>query len=98
MTKERKKGLIFKAVFVLISLCMVVLSCIFLLDAPRLVLLVAIIVFSSCGVLIASTDINKYEPIVKFFSLVVSLGSIALITYVILLFTGVLDRITNAEA
>ncbi|MCL2862054.1 MAG: VTT domain-containing protein [Firmicutes bacterium] len=98
MTKERKKGLIFKAVFVFIALGMVVLSCIFLIEAPRLVLLLAIIIFSSCGVLIASSDATKNETIVKFLSVLLSFGAIALITYIILLSTGVLDRITDAEA
>jgi len=96
-TKPFKRANSFKLASGLLSLCMVILSCIFLLSAPAYVLMIAFLIFASLGVAIASIDPTKKESLFKsLFVLLVTL-SVMLLVYIILSLTGVLAKIQSTE-
>ena len=97
MLKAVKKATILKLTCVLVSLTLVIASCIYLVNAPKCVLIISFLTFSAFGVLIPWLDTQRHETLIKI--LIVALFSLSAIFvgYIILELTGILERAGNVD-
>lgn len=97
--KSRKSRVpIAKVLITLLNFGMLVLSCFYLKDLPKAVLLGAIIIFASLGVIIPSIDSKKHEAIYKIFLSAAIFCALALIGYIVLDMTGVMNKFKDLDA
>ncbi|MCL2062709.1 MAG: VTT domain-containing protein [Firmicutes bacterium] len=81
----------------LLSLAMLVLSCVFLVGAPKIVLISVFIIFAAFGVAIPAIDAKKHETLFKVFFVALITAALILTVYIILQASGVLERLENIE-
>src|SRR5690348_11546533 len=95
---KQKNQTIVKIVSAIIRTVMLVMSCIYLRALPRYILLGAIIVFASLGVLITNTDSKKFESAFKILLVTLAVCSLVLVCFVALEQTGLLEKMQDADA
>lgn len=86
-----------KVMITLLNLGMLALSCVYLKDMPRAVLLCAIILFASLGVIVPSINNGAHESVYKFFVLTSIFAAVILISYVALDASGWLYKFKDMD-
>lgn len=96
--KSERKELIIKIVCALLSIAMLVLSCIYLRAFPKYILLGSIILFSSLGVIITNISFGKFESFFKVMLVALVICSVVLVAYIIMDETGLTERMQDPDA
>lgn len=86
-----------KVLMTLLNLGMLALSCVYLKDLPRVVLLCAIVLFATLGVTVASVDDKAHEIIYKFFVLASVFSALILVGYMLLDISGLLHKFKDMD-
>ena len=86
-----------KVLMTLLNLGMLALSCVYLKDLPRVVLLCAIVLFATLGVTVASVDDKAHEIIYKFFVLASIFSALILVGYMLLDISGLLHKFKDMD-
>jgi len=94
--KAKKKADTIVFVAAILSFTMVMLSCIFLLQAPTYVLIIAFILFIGLAATIAFINPIKFGAAFKLLFVILVASAVVFTTYLILHSTGVLARLENA--
>lgn len=97
MTKLSKIS-VTKVFVTLLNVGMLTLAFIYLRDMPRLVLLLAIVLFASLGVIVPSVNEKSHEAVYKFFVLTSVFAAAFLLIYVVLDASGVLSKCKDIDA
>lgn len=92
------KNTVTKVILTLLNLGMLALSCIYMKDLPRVVLLCVIILFATLGVVVPSINETRHESIFKFFVLTSVSAAFLLICYIVLDSTGWLYKFKDVDA
>lgn len=86
-----------KVIITLLNLGMLALSCIYLKDLPRVILMCAIILFATLGVTVPSVNEQKHEIIYKFFVLASIIAAFLLLCYMLLDISGWLYKFKDID-
>lgn len=87
-----------KALVTFLNVGMLALSCVYLKDLPRIVLLCAFILFASLGVIVPSINEKAHEAVYKFFVLASISAALLLIGYMALESSGWLYKFKDMDA
>lgn len=96
--KKKAKISLIKILVTLMCFGMLVLSCFYLKDLPRGILLGAIIVFASLGVIVPSINSVKHESLYKIFLVSAIFAMLILVAYIILDATGIIYKFKDFDA
>jgi uncharacterized membrane protein YdjX (TVP38/TMEM64 family) len=76
---------------------MLVLTCFFLSEAPKLALIFIFLTFAALGVTIASIDAKKHETLFKIFFVTLITATVVLVVYIALDSSGALESLNNVN-